>query len=482
MKKSIGFLLTGALVCALPQVTNAVTLTAGRIAKFKPDKAIVKFIADPAIAPPFEDPRCPQTSSVTIKTNTETLGPLALDCNLWKQTGSGYLYKDAVATSGVQKILFHTRSDKILIKLKGTPYSTNPINGPVDYVEARLIMDDTSYCGRFEVPPSTLKKNDSTVMYKGPSTACDEPTPTPTDTPLDTPTPTETFTAGPSNTPTNTPTRTNTFTPSNTPTSTPTFTNTPLGAPTATPGPLRAFRIDSVALRDPHVYPGSLGCIDVTELANSLIAPELTADDEPDGNYDLNLLAVFPALNQPPSPGGLIEVRTAECTAVPMNEVCTPDGNPVNSTTYVNQSSGTCVSPVAGTTGANNSGTYPPPFTAITTPGAPCAGSIPTTITFSLGLFSIPLEDVQVGATYVGNPATSLSNGLIRGFISEATANTVIVPLPDAFGGPTPLSELLAGGAGNCQMTQDDRDTGPGAQSGWYIYLNFTAHAVTWNP
>lgn len=481
MKKSFGIVLSvGALVCALPESTFAVTLTAGRIAKFKPDKAIVKFIGDSAIAPPFEDPRCPRTSSVTIKTDTETLGPLVLDCNLWKQTSSGYLYKDSAGASGVAKVLFHTRSDKILIKLKGTPYAAAPINGPVTYVEARLTLDDTSYCGRFEVPPSTLKKNDTTVMYKGPSTACDEPTPTATFTPEDTATPTETFTAGPSATPTNTPTRTNTFTPSNTPTQTATFTNTALGAPTATPGPLRAFRVDSVALRDPHVYPPALSCLDVTELANSLIASQLTLDSEPDGFYDLSLLAIFPNLNQPPAPGGNIEVRTAECTAeAPGLEDCGPDANPTNATTYFNQSGGTCVQTIAGTTGPDNVGAYSP---AVGTATAPCAGSDPTTITFPLGLFTIPLEDVQVGATYVGNPATTLINGIIRGFVSEATANMVIVPLPDAFGGPTPLSELLAGGVGNCSAL-DDRDTGPGAQSGWYIYLNFTAQAVaTWTP
>jgi hypothetical protein len=231
-------------------------------------------------------------------------------------------------------------------------------------------------------------------------------------------------------------------------------------------------------LRDPHAYPSALGCIDATGLANSLIATELVADDEPDGMYDLNLLAVFPNLNQPPAPGGTIEVRTGECTAVPGAEVCNPDANPPNTTTYVNQSSGTCVSTVAGTTGPDNIGAYTP---AVGTPTAPCAGSIPTTITFNLGLFTIPLEDVQVGATYVGTPATALANGLIKGFISEATANAVVVPLPPAFGGNTPLSALLAGGVGNCSAL-DDRDTGPGAQSGWYIYLNFTAHAVTWNP
>jgi hypothetical protein len=49
----------------------------------------------------------------------------------------------------------------------------------------------------------------------------------------------------------------------------------------------------------------------------------------------------------------------------------------------------------------------------------------------------IPLQDVQVGATYVGNPATQLTNGLMRGFISETDADNTILPasLP-LVGGP----------------------------------------------
>jgi hypothetical protein len=133
-----------------------------------------------------------------------------------------------------------------------------------------------------------------------------------------------------------------------------------------------------------------------------------------------------------------------------------------------------------GTTGQNNTGSYPIPPLTVLVPAAPCAESAPTTIIFPLGLFNIPLQDVQVGATYVGDPATNLINGEIRGFISETDANGIVIP-PDIIlvGGQT-LSSLLAGGTGNCQVGQDDRDTGPGSVSGWYLYINFTAHRVTW--
>jgi hypothetical protein len=241
---------------------------------------------------------------------------------------------------------------------------------------------------------------------------------------------------------------------------------------------LRAFRVDSVFLRDPHLFANPLGCADITEIANTFIATELSNDSEPDGYLDLSLLAVFPNLNQPPAPGGNIDIQTAQCTVPVGAEVCSPDGPPAASTTYVNQSGGSCVAAVPGTTGPNNSGGYTPSVGAAI---APCAASVPTTLIFPLGLFDIPLEDVQVGATYVGNPATVLANGVIRGFISEATADALILPPGVPLVAGQPLSALFAGGATNCSPN-DDRDIGPSSEPGWYIYLNFTAHAVTWNP
>jgi hypothetical protein len=46
--------------------------------------------------------------------------------------------------------------------------------------------------------------------------------------------------------------------------------------------------------------------------------------------------------------------------------------------------------------------------------------------------------------------------------------------------GDVPLSSLLPGGADNC-AGHDDRDTGPGGESGWYAYLTFSAEAVAYS-
>ena len=49
-------------------------------------------------------------------------------------------------------------------------------------------------------------------------------------------------------------------------------------------------------------------------------------------------------------------------------------------------------------------------------------------MTITLSGIPITLQNAQVAARYVGNPATSMANGLLRGFISEAQANATIIP------------------------------------------------------
>jgi hypothetical protein len=70
-----------------------------------------------------------------------------------------------------------------------------------------------------------------------------------------------------------------------------------------------------------------------------------------------------------------------------------------------------------------------------------------------LSLAGIPLalSDTYLAATYVGDPATSLTNGLIRGFISETAANNTIIP--GHLWPVQPLSSLFRDrGAGNTNL------------------------------
>ena len=99
------------------------------------------------------------------------------------------------------------------------------------------------------------------------------------------------------------------------------------------------------------------------------------------------------------------------------------------------------------------------------------------TLALVLGDTPIPLQDVQVSANYVGHPAGSLANGLLRGFIAESVADSVLI---DLGAGPVPVSSLWPGGSGNC-ASGDDRDTGlDGTTVGWWLYFSFTAEEVTY--
>jgi hypothetical protein len=92
----------------------------------------------------------------------------------------------------------------------------------------------------------------------------------------------------------------------------------------------------------------------------------------------------------------------------------------------------------------------------------------------------VPLTEARVGATYVGNPATNMVNGLLEGFISEADAEATIIPATIPVVGGQSLAAILPGGMGNCS-TGDDRDLGPdGVTMGWWLYFNFTATQVPW--
>ena len=73
---------------------------------------------------------------------------------------------------------------------------------------------------------------------------------------------------------------------------------------------------------------------------------------------------------------------------------------------------GTCLNAVPGTVR---------PYTpAITVTTGPCLVTNPITLQISARGIPITLRDTRIAATYVGNPATQLTDGLIMGFISEA--------------------------------------------------------------
>lgn len=132
---------------------------------------------------------------------------------------------------------------------------------------------------------------------------------------------------------------------------------------------------------------------------------------------------------------------------------------------YDGLAGGTCLETVPGTT----SGYVP----AVDEPAAPCFVTSPETVLLELGGVAVPLADAQLGGTWTGDPIDGSAPGLLRGFLSEADADAVL--LPPKLGG-APLSSLLPGGTGSC-APGDDRDVHDGV-SGWWFYLNLTAYQV----
>jgi len=251
--------------------------------------------------------------------------------------------------------------------------------------------------------------------------------------------------------------------------------------------PPTAFRFTDVDLRDPHVFVSIFGCRDLTDTAfggfsvNGKIHDSLTTDgtDDPDAFLDLSPVLLFKPLAQGQSTNA-VEFHFADCTVPAEGTTCHPGANPPSALTATNQPSGTCLDILPGTV---SSAMYTP---VITVPMGVCFATNTQTVTFHLGAIPVTLTDATIGAVYVGNPATGLVNGLLRGFVSETSANETILPdsLPIVNG--KPLSALLPGGdrppvGGNDKncAAHSDKDTNNGV-SGWWFYLNFVASPVTW--
>jgi len=247
-------------------------------------------------------------------------------------------------------------------------------------------------------------------------------------------------------------------------------------APSAGHAASTAFRINSLAFRDPHLYFSFIGCRDVTDAPlagfsfNGELQKEITTDSDGDSLLDLSDLIVFRPLDQGAVSGSL-EFVSADCRAPMAGTHCVLGSGSVASFTYYNQPTGACLAPIAGTTWG-----YTP---AIAKPVDNCFVTNPATVFLSLAGLPMLLRSARIGGVYVGAPATSITNGLIMGFLTETDANATILPASFPVVGGQPLSVLFPGGANNCS-SHSDKDILDGV-SGWWMYLNFTATAVPYD-
>jgi hypothetical protein len=245
--------------------------------------------------------------------------------------------------------------------------------------------------------------------------------------------------------------------------------------PTAT-----VLRINDLRLRDPHVFaqifPGSFGCIDITDTGttsvNGQINAALNQDTNPqDGFIDSSSLLIFKPLDRVAGIRVLEQV-SAQCTMPVVGTSCTDGGNPVTRGNYLFVSAGdSCAAPIAGTTGG-----YSPAVPTIN-PACFVTGS-DTDPTGGAGL-GITLSGTRIAGNFAALPSHQINSGLIRGFLTEAQAQQIILPatLPAPLGGAT-LASLLPGGPGNCSV-RNDVDLVAGVR-GWWFYFGYTANEVTY--
>ena len=252
--------------------------------------------------------------------------------------------------------------------------------------------------------------------------------------------------------------------------------------------PPSAFRMTDLDLRDPHVFVTAVGCRDLTDVTfggfsvNDALQTNINTDasQPPDGLLDLSPTLVFRPLTQ--ASGGMTqaELHFAACTATSNPSCRRSTLQEVMTMTTNGTTTADCLAPLANTLTPRVPGYSP----AIVSTAASCFASTNTTVSLNLGGVPVALSDARIAATYSGNPATTLVNGLLMGFISESTANTTILPSNLPLVGGQPLSLLLPGGRPpggepNC-ASFSDIDTHNGVR-GWWFYLNFPARRVTWS-
>jgi hypothetical protein len=237
-----------------------------------------------------------------------------------------------------------------------------------------------------------------------------------------------------------------------------------------------ALRISHMEVRDPHIFSDALFCSDITGLANALLDQSLTQDKGPptDGSLDINILPVFSPLAPDQATTDFALDLGATCTTPMASTACTSTGAQITSSVATNLTTGTCLTPLAGTTFSG----YTP---AITSSTAPCFSSAAVdNVDVSLGTVTIHMTNAQIAGTYTGSP-TSLSNGLLRGFVSLEQARTTLFPSNLPLVGGKTLAQLLSGGDTACTRPGggNDLDVGPdGVTRGWYFYINYSAVQV----
>lgn len=229
---------------------------------------------------------------------------------------------------------------------------------------------------------------------------------------------------------------------------------------------ITAFRFDSIGVADPHLFVG-LGsiCLDVTEIVNNVATNVLQVDaNEPhDGLLDGSLALVFRPFVNKPGASTTVDLEVPDCLGPALSATCRATADTARYTlTASAQGTGHCLESIPGTATDEPSPIESPCFTTDT-----------RTIQLNFLGADITLRDARGGASYFGN---KLNPGLIRGFLSKADAEALVLEVPGY--GQRSIASFLFGG-GSCRdnpgQPMGDMDRGPNGELGWYVYVTFTA-------
>ncbi|MCA9713558.1 MAG: hypothetical protein H6713_29780 [Myxococcales bacterium] len=242
--------------------------------------------------------------------------------------------------------------------------------------------------------------------------------------------------------------------------------------PTGPESDPRAYRIDSLALIDPHVYLDAFGpCADATETLNTSILVD-TVDDEANS-------AILAFDDYSTALGSqLLRVYSASCDGgVPAS--CSPKGNPELLEAEL-RPSGSCRELDATTISPAN-------LELLNDPDAPCFATAPTSfvLPISIGGVDVLLQDGQLAVRPEPFSAPiGLVDGVLWGFIPQGVAEGLSFEFGDT---PTTLWALIAGGGGctpqGVMISDVDEHAINGEPTlGVWFYMNFTAARATWEP
>lgn len=256
--------------------------------------------------------------------------------------------------------------------------------------------------------------------------------------------------------------------------------------------PPTAFRFQTGEILEPGIWLDLGTCANQRSLVNQILEVQFTTPDAND-KYPVSIVALIQPVTADSGATGSLEMHVPECSSgatATDADVCEQlvGASPI-ATTYTNPlASGPCMERIPATAGADGYvDVVEDPIDPTAFPvqnGEQCL-VVNTDAVFTLTILDlgIPLSGVSIAANYVGDPIDGLKPGVLRGFVSTATAESVVFPAETPLVGGSTFASLLAGGTDGCQ-TASTMDQGPdgagGVTDGWWFYLGFEATEATW--